>query len=145
MSSNGCGATTQKGAGSMKVISLMFVSTLAAIPAVGSITPEGAFTAMSIGNAQTILSMVAVIEFLAIGFMFSIWRRDVAAERKSDKANSDMLIKLATDTSVALSENAAASHRQSAAIEDFDKSVSGFAVSVAENTKVIERCTRLQP
>lgn len=78
---------------------------------IGEITPEGAFNALAIGTAQCVLAMVAVIEFLAIGLMFSIWRKDIATDRENDKENSTVLIDLLSRNSVALSDNAQASHR----------------------------------
>ena len=119
----------------MKMLSLMFLGTLTAIPVIGEITPEGAFDALSVGTAQCVLAMVAVVEFLAIGFMFSIWRRDIAKDRASDKENSTILVELLFKNSVALSDNAQSSHRQAKSLDALERSVSGF-------TAVVSKCEK---
>ena len=119
----------------MKTISFMFLGTLSAIPVIGEITPESAFDAMAIGTAQCVLSMVAVVEFLAIGVMFGIWRKDIAAARQNDKDNANVLTELLSRNSVALSDNAQASHRQAKSIDSLERSVAGFAAAVSKCEK----------
>lgn len=126
----------------MKTISLLFVGTLASIPIIGQLTPEGAVETMSVGTAQAVLAMVAVIEFLAIALMFSIWRKDIAKDRELDKENSGILTALLSKNSVALSDSAQACHRQSKSIDGLERSVGGLERSVAGFTAVVSKCDR---
>ena len=119
----------------MKGLSLMFLGTLTAIPVIGEITPEGAFNALAIGTAQCVLAMVAVIEFLAIGLMFSIWRKDIARDRSLAQENSTVLAALLSKNSVALSDNAQSNHRHAKSIDALERSVAGF-------TAVVSKCEK---
>ncbi len=125
-----------------KITSFLFVTTLLTIPVVGDLTPELVADKMSVGDAQTILSYIACIEFLAVTVMFSFWRRDVIADRKADKLASDSLANLLSNNSVALSDNAQANHRVAKSLDSFERTVNEFKNSLDENTKVIRKCEK---
>ncbi|MFA6063949.1 MAG: hypothetical protein WC736_15280 [Gallionella sp.] len=54
-----------------------FVGSIAALPIVAELTPEGAQGILAGGNAQAILALVAVVESLIIYKLFLGWRADV--------------------------------------------------------------------
>jgi len=124
----------------MKLLSTLFVGTLLSIPAIGQINADTAIGELSIGTAQMVLAYVAVIEFLAIGLMFSIWRKDLAIDRTTDKENSATLSTLLAENSVAISQNADASHRVSKALDGFEKSVLTVDGSINRMSEVIRKC-----
>ena len=124
----------------MKGLSALFFGTLVSIPVVGQITPEGAVDQLAVGNAQMVLAMIAVVEFLAITVMFSIWRKDVATDRQGDKDNAEALSKLLTVSSVAVSDNAQASHRLSKSMDEVEKTLGSFSVAIDRNSEVVKKC-----
>jgi len=119
----------------MKGISLLFLGTLSVIPIIGQITPNDAVDTLAVGTAQCVLAMVAVVEFLAIGLMFSIWRKDIAKDRDSDADNAKILSDLIAKNSVALSDNAQSNHRHAKSIDALERSVAGF-------TAVVSKCEK---
>jgi len=124
----------------VKGLATAFIGTIIAIPVIGQITPEDAVQHLAVGTAQAILALVAVVEFIALGFFFKMWRKDVAEGKKDAKETSELLQKLLADNSVALSRNADAGHRQSEAIEGLTESVASFSRSIDRNTEVIRKC-----
>jgi len=115
----------------MKLLSTLFLGTLLSIPVLGQLNPDDAIGELSIGTAQMVLSYVAVIEFLAIGLMFSIWRKDIS---------SDLLAKLLAENSVAIAQNADASHRVSKALDGFNVSVLTVDGAINRMSEVIRKC-----
>ena len=127
----------------MKVVSIALVGTLAAIPVVGQITsPDGVYKEMSVGTAQAILAIFAIIEFLVIVSMFRVWRKDIATDRTEAKEGSEALHKLIAGNSVALSTNALASDRMSVSVDGLERSVVGFSEAVKLNSEIVRNCNR---
>jgi len=124
----------------MKLLSTLFLGTLLSIPVLGQLNPDDAIGELSIGTAQMVLSYVAVIEFLAIGLMFSIWRKDISSDRRTDKEHSDLLAKLLAENSVAIAQNADASHRVSKALDGFNVSVLTVDGAINRMSEVIRKC-----
>ena len=126
----------------MRGMSYLFLGTVLVIPVIGQINPETAVDKLAVGTAQMVLAMVAVVEFLALAFFFRLWRKDVASDKADLKANAETLSKLLAQNSVALSDNAQASHRTSKALDGLERSVSGFSDAVNRSTEVIRKCER---
>ena len=119
----------------LRGLSIAFVGTLVAIPVIGQITPESAQSQLATATGQAVLAMVAVVEFIVLGVFFKGWRKDVASDKDLAKENAITLQKLLADNSVALSQNADASHRTA-------KSLDKFSEAVNRNTEVIRKCDR---
>lgn len=119
----------------MKLLSTLFIGSLLAIPAIGQISPESAIKELSIGTAQAVLSIVSFVTFSALVGFFKLWRMDLASAKEEAKESADTLRALVSANSVALSNNAQASHRTA-------KSLDKFSESVDRNTEVIMKGSR---
>jgi len=107
-----------------------FISTVAAVPIVGQIPAESVVGKLAVGSAQFVLSVVVVIEALAIFKMFKIWRADIAQERLDRQNDRDKFEEI-------IRENAKASTQLATSNEALKESVYHFA-------KVVEGCDKKQ-